>query len=131
MSSQNLEILRGVYERWSQGDFRETGLYDPLIVFVMRPQFPDAGTYLGTEAVAEYMRSFLEPWEQLTIEATEMIEAGDSAVVAVTQSGVGGGSGAATELRYFHVWTFRGGKVIRFETVRERADAFETAGLPR
>ena len=35
----------------------------------------------------------------------------------------------AVEFRYFHVWSFRGGKVIRLETFRERAEAFEAAGL--
>lgn len=27
----------------------------------MRPEFPDAGTYLGVDRVGEYMRGFLEP----------------------------------------------------------------------
>ena len=36
------------------------------------------------------MRVFLEPWECITIEATELIEAGDTVVVeAVSQSGLG------------------------------------------
>jgi ketosteroid isomerase-like protein len=51
-------------------------------------------------------------------------------VAAVRQRGVGSGSGAATEFRYFHVWSFRGAKVIRLENFRERAEALEAAGLP-
>jgi hypothetical protein len=47
----------------------------------------------------------------------------------VTQIGTGEGSGAATELRYFHVWTFRGTSVVRWESVRERAEALELVGL--
>jgi hypothetical protein len=49
--------------------------------------------------------------------------------VAVRQRGTGDSSGAATEMRYFTLWSFRGRKVIRFENVRERADALEAAGL--
>ena len=130
MSEKNVETIRTVYERWREGDFRAgIDLFDPLIVFVMRPEFPDAGTYLGVERVGEYMRGFLEPWIRLTIEADEIAGAGDTVVVAVCQRGVGGVSGAATELRYFHVWSFRGSSVIRFEAIRERAEALEVAGL--
>ena len=130
MAQENVEIIRGVYERWSEGDFRASvDWFDPLVLFVVRPEFPDAGTYLGPESVAEYTRGFLEPWSRITIEAQEIDEAGDSVVVTVRQRGVGGGSGAATELRYFHVWSFRGSKVIRFENFRERAEAREAAGL--
>lgn len=130
MSEQKVETIRGVYERWGAGDFRAgPELFDPLIVFVMRGEFPDAGAYHGVEAVGNYMRGFLEPWKRITIAAEEIIDAGDSVVVAVRQSGVGGGSGAATELRYMHVWSFRGNSVIRFEAVRERDDALELVGL--
>jgi ketosteroid isomerase-like protein len=59
----------------------------------------------------------------------ELPDAGDSVVVAMLQRGVGGGSGVETELRYFHVWSFRGGKAIRLETFRERAEALEAVGI--
>jgi hypothetical protein len=32
-------------------------------------------------------------------------------------------------MRYFQVWSFRGDKVIRLESFRERVDALEAAGL--
>jgi len=130
MSQENVDTVRGVYARWSQGDFRaRIELLDPLVLFVMRPEFPDAGTYLGLERLGEYTRGFLEPWTRLTIEAEEITDAGDSVVAAVGQRGVGDGSGAPTAFRYFHVWSFRGGKVIRLECVRQRAEALEAVGL--
>jgi ketosteroid isomerase-like protein len=42
---------------------------------------------------------------------------------------LGSESGAPTDLRYYQVWSFRGGKVIRLENFRERAEALEAAGL--
>jgi ketosteroid isomerase-like protein len=129
MPDSNLDLVRRVYERWAEGDFQVEDVFDPLVLFVMGKGLPDSGTYLGVEAVRGYTRDFLEPWERITIEAEEMIEAGDSALVAVVQRGTGMGSGAATEFRYFHVWTFRAGKAIRVDTVRERADAMAAAGL--
>jgi len=129
VSGENVEAVREIYERWSEGDFHTTGALDPHVVFVLRPEFPDAGAHLGTEGVAAYMQHFLEPWAHVTIEAEELIEAGDSVLVAMIQRGVGESSGAATEFRYFQLWTFRGGKAIRLECIRDRAEALEAAGL--
>jgi ketosteroid isomerase-like protein len=130
MSQENVEAVGNVYDRWSQGDFRAgVDVLDPLVLFVLPPEFPDAGTYLGVERLAEYTRSLLEPWTRFTIEAEEIADAGDSVLVGVLQRGVGGGSGAATEFRYFQVWSFRGRKVIRLENFRERAEALEAVGL--
>ena len=91
--------------------------------------FPEAGSYRGTAAIADYMRTFLEAWERVTIEADELIDAGDRVVVAVLQRGVGKQSGAEVDFRYFHIWSFRGGKVVRLEVIRERREAFEVASL--
>jgi ketosteroid isomerase-like protein len=130
MNQENVEAIRGIYERWGEGDFRGgVNLFDSLVLYVVGPEFPNVGVHLGTDAVAEFMRGFLEPWERITIEAEEIVEAGDSVVVAVWQRGVGAGSGAAAELRYFHVWSFRGGRVIRFENIRTRREALEAVGL--
>jgi ketosteroid isomerase-like protein len=130
MSQENVEVVRGIYERWREGDFRAgVDVFDPLVLFVLRREFPDAGTYLGLERVAEYTRGFLDPWRRITIEAEEITDAGDSVIVAMCQRGVGEESGAATDFRYFQVWTFRGRKVIRLEGFRERAEALEAVGL--
>jgi len=130
MTEQNLETIRGIYSRWAEGDFSAgPEHFDPNLVFIMRPEFPDSGTYLGPEQVAGYMRIFLEPWEWITIEATEIIQAGDSVIAAVTQRGLGMASRVETDFSYFNVWTFRGPMIIRFETFREREEALAAAGL--
>jgi ketosteroid isomerase-like protein len=131
MSRERVEAVRAIYREWRTGNFRAgVNLYDPLILLVQGAGFPESGSYLGLERVAEYMRAFLEAWEKLTIEAEDLVDAGDSVVAAVVQRGVGKGSGAApTEFRYFHVWTFRAGSVIRLDVIRERAAALEAAGV--
>jgi ketosteroid isomerase-like protein len=130
MSDQHLAAVRGVYERWSQGDFHAgPELYDDKVIFVMNREFPDAGTYIGPRAIAGYMRGFLDPWSKVTIEATEILPAGDTVFAAVTQRAEGSSSGAPAEFSYFHLWTFRGDRVIRLESIRERDDALRAAGL--
>ena len=130
MAGGRTDVLRGVYDRWAEGDFRAAvDLFDPQIAFVVGPGFPDTGLYSGPEEIAGYMRHLLEPWDRLTIAAEEFIPAGDSIVVAVVQRGSGSESGAETEFRYFHVWSFRGDRVIRWENFREREDALAAIGL--
>ncbi len=130
MSERALEAVRSIYEGWRVGDFRAgTDLYDPRIVMVMGREFPEAGVYHGPDGVAGYMRTFLGAWERVTIASEELVAAGDTVLAAVVQRAVGRGSGAPVVLRYFHIWSFRGKRIIRLEIVMERAEALAIAGL--
>jgi ketosteroid isomerase-like protein len=131
MSQQHVETLRRIYDRWGRGDFRVgTELYDPEVLLVLRPEFPEAGTYRGPEQIRRYMREdFLADLEDAQIAGEEFLDAGDSVVVRVTQRATGPGSGVPVEMSYYQVWTFRGSSVVRIESIRERGDAFEAAGL--
>jgi ketosteroid isomerase-like protein len=128
MAASHVESLRSLYDHWSRGDFDVDAIYDPNVVFVLRPPFPDAGVHVGLDELRRYMRGFLEPWSELTITAEEFTEAGDTVIVATRQRGVGAASGIETELEYQTLWTFRGPLAIRFETVRTRPEALEAAG---
>jgi ketosteroid isomerase-like protein len=134
MSQENVEIVQRIYGEWGRGNFREgTELYDPHVLLVLRPEFGLAsgeGVYCGADEVARYMREIYFPeWEGLVIAGDEFLDAGESVVVHVHQHGTGRQSHAFGELRYFQVWTFRGTSVIRIESIMERAEALEAAGL--
>jgi len=129
MSANNLETIRTVYAHWSEGNFTAGAkLFEAASVFILSPDFPDSGVYVGADAVADYMRGFLEPWENLTITALELSEFGDTVVVEVQQQGKGRRSGAATGFRYFQLWTFRGGKLMRLENLMTRDEAMAAVG---
>jgi ketosteroid isomerase-like protein len=133
MSQENLEIVRRIYGEWGRGNFREgTELYDPHVLLVVRPEFGlVSGVYCGPDEIARFMgEEFLAEWEgALVIEGDEFTDAGDSVVVRVNQRATGRESGTPVHLRYFQIWTFRGASVMRIESVMERADALEAAGL--
>jgi ketosteroid isomerase-like protein len=131
MSDENVATVRRVYDGWARGDFRAgTELYDPYVLLVLRPEFPDAGAYCGPDEIARYMREdFLADLEDAVIIGEEFLDAGDSVVVRVNQRATGPESGAPVGMRYYQVWTFRGGSVIRIESIRERDEALEAAGL--
>jgi ketosteroid isomerase-like protein len=130
MSRENVEAVRAVYSEWGKGNLRAgLDLYDPDVVFSPGPGWSDTGRYLGTEAVKEFMRRYLDAWTNLTFAAEELIEAENNVVVAVCQRGLGRESGAPTEWRGFHVWTFRGRAVVRLEAFPDRTQALEAVGL--
>jgi ketosteroid isomerase-like protein len=131
MSQERVDTVRRIYARWGRGDFRAGAeLYDPYVLLVLRPDFPDARAYLGPGEIRRYMREdFLADWEGAVIVGEEFLDAGDSVVVRVNQQATGPGSGASVALRYYQVWTFRGTSVIRIESIKEREDALRAAGL--
>ncbi len=131
MSERNVEIVRRIYEGWARGDFTAgVELYDPHILLVLRPEFPDPGTYHGPEGIRGYMRDhFLADFEDAQIVGEEFIDAGDSVVVRISQRAIGPASGAPVEMSYYNVWTLRGGSVIRIESISGREEALEAVGL--
>ena len=131
MSRENVEVVRRIYERWADGDFRAgVELYDPNILLVLRPEFPEAGVYRGLDEIGSYMRKdFLKDFDNAAITGEEFLDAGDSVVVRVNQEAIGPGSRAPVGMRYYQLWTFRGPTVIRIESVKERADALGAVGL--
>src|SRR3954451_19879170 len=132
MSQENVEIVRRIYDARGRGNFQQgTELYDPNVLMVLRREFGLAsGRYCGPEEIAEYMRNvFLAEWDGALIAGEEFLDAGDSVVVRVDQRAKGRQSGTPVHMRYFQVWSFRGRSVIRIESVIERADALEAAGL--
>ena len=129
MSEEHLEIVRGIYDEWGRGNFRAAvELFDSQVVFV-EGIGPDGGVYVGVEAVKSFMRGFLGAWAQVTIEAQELIPAGDTVVVHVSQQASGTAEGVPGELQYFQVWTFRGDRVIRRDNVPDRERALAATGL--
>ena len=137
MSQEHVEAVRAIYGRYSEGDFSASAdLLDPHAVLVLAeavdwgPDTPESGMYIGAESIAAYTRDYLlRPWASFTMEAEEVLAAGDTVLVSVRQSGVGRTSGIPAELRYFTLWSFRGRKVIRIESFRARGEALEAAGL--
>jgi ketosteroid isomerase-like protein len=128
MSRENVEALRAAFERYAQGDFSPIGALGDDFELVVSPEAPDAGTYRGEEA-RRWLRAWVTSFEEMTIEATEILDSGDKVLLGMIQRGRPPGSGALVEGRWWQVSTFRGGEIVRAEMFRERAHALEAAGL--
>jgi ketosteroid isomerase-like protein len=128
MSEENVESVRRLFAAWAQGDFDAGPEYFDRDVLLVLRTF-DTGVYHGLEGIRDYARTLLEPWERYALELEAVEVNGDTVLATVRQSGVGKVSGIEGELRLFQVFSFRAGRVIRFDTFLDEAAARKAAGL--
>ena len=75
------------------------------------------------------MKVWAEAWEEIEYTPGEFTEADDTVVVGVLYEGRGKGSGVRTEGRFWYLFKYRNGRLLRWELYPERAQALEAAGL--
>ena len=92
-------------------------------------RFPGTqGTYHGHDGVREFWRVFIEPWDEFRIEIEGTRATGDL-VIAFVRFYAKAREGLELEAPFVHVGEFRSGKMIRFRSFDDRAEALEAAGL--
>lgn len=131
MSQGNVEIVRGVYAEWGQGNM-QTGveLFDPNIEF--ESFMPDASERVVAKGPAEveaFMRAFLRQWRDYKLFGDEFRDEGTQVLVIGHQTATGRQSGIALEDTVCSVWTFRDGRVTHLLFDRDRRRTLEAAGL--
>jgi ketosteroid isomerase-like protein len=128
MSEENVAEVRAHYERAARGDFDWVADFGDDFEFVTSPEVPDGGQYRG-DAAKRWIKTWVNSFEGLTIEATEILDAGDKVLVGTTTKGRLPGSETDVEGRWWNVVTYREGEVARSELFAERTEALEAAGL--
>jgi ketosteroid isomerase-like protein len=130
MSKENVEIVRRIFEAWSSGDWSIGNVYlDEHAVCVVSSDFPAFGAYYGIDGIRSYWRDFLAQWEQLTFEAKDLQVVGDTVLAEALQHSKGRVSGIEGTITYFILFTFRGGRIVRMESVMSRDEALTAVGL--
>lgn len=130
MSPDHVEIVRGIFQAWGRGDFRYGAEYfDEQLAYVVSADFPESGSFLGLEQVAAFMRRFLEQWERVAVDAEELRAVGDTVLVRVVQRSKGRASGLEGDNRFFILFTFRGRRIVRMESILREDEALQAVGL--
>jgi ketosteroid isomerase-like protein len=136
MSGENVEIVRTLAEGFQHRQHeRAFEFYDPEIEWdasAFGDTYPDiAGVYHGHEGVRTYWRNWLSAWSDLQFEIQDVVDAGDQVVLLIrNQRQWGRHSGLETKFApYGMVFTFRGGKVVRWRNFPDQQSALEAAGL--
>lgn len=91
-------------------------------------ELPDVDALDGREAVAAFLREFLESWESFEQEVEDVVVEGDRIGLSIHLTAVGRASGIELDTRYAHVWTIKDGLGVRVDAYRDpemmRAELF-------
>jgi ketosteroid isomerase-like protein len=130
-SESAVALVRRGYEAWNRGDVEGVlAFLDPEIEWRGYTHIPESGALEGREEVREWLERFLDAWEELEIEVTEVLEAGDQVVALVGFRALGKGSGIQVEGGVdAHVWTVRGGHAVAVTFYQGTRDALKDAGF--
>jgi ketosteroid isomerase-like protein len=129
MSEQNVEIVQRIY---AEGLLDRVEGHAELVAsqfeFVNPPDAIDPGVRRGQE-VADALRSLTDAFDRREHHLLRIFDAGDAVVAQVTFHGRGAMSGVELEQEEAHTWSFREGRLVRFEWGRNLGAALKAVGL--
>src|SRR5947208_11354314 len=129
MSQENVEIVRSYYEALNRRDLDAFELLAPEIEFHLAGVFPDLKpVYRGQAAVRSFFEQFAEPWEELTIEPSRVIEV-EEQVLVLLRFHARGRDGIEVDLPFAHLWTLRNGQAVRMDAFSDQERALEAVGV--
>jgi ketosteroid isomerase-like protein len=140
MSQENVESLRAflepwgrerwTLEAWERGGVIDMSLLDPEVVYEDE-NLPDhiGEAYRGHEGIIRAAKRWVEPNEWLLVELEQIVGHGDHLVSIHRTRSKARHSGIEFDAPLAYGWTFRDGKIVHFQSIREPHDALEAAGL--
>ena len=117
MSRSNVEIVRRVYELFSDGDLTAVLEHmDEGIEWVVPPSTSmEPATFTGHEGVLLDAERFLSAWQEITVEVEFLIDVEPSVVAYVCWNGIAKSADLPVDMRLGALWTFADEKIVRFE----------------
>jgi ketosteroid isomerase-like protein len=125
MSQDNVNTIRRMYEAFAKGDI-------PTVIAALDPQvewweaenfiYADGNPYVGPQAVLAgvFMRIGGE-WESFAVAPTEVLDAGNAIIAHGHYSGIYKKNGASVRAQFAHLFTFRDGRVVKFQQYTDTA----------
>ena len=131
MSRENFEMVRRIYEQGllDQDPEQLLALATPDVEWVNPSEAVDPGVRHGKAEVAQAVRNMTESFDTQRHEVHHLFEAEDTVVAWVSFRTRSRGSDVEVVQREAHTWTFRGGRVARYEWGRDLGQALRAAGL--
>jgi ketosteroid isomerase-like protein len=132
MSQENVEIVRRLYEHWERGDFSHADYFDPQVEHSrIGAETPDMeGRWRGLDGFSAAFREYLRAFSDLRINAERIIDLGDGRVLGLARHTARGKlSGAPIEHQLGDLFTLREGRIVRYDSYWDTAEALEAAGL--
>jgi len=128
MSRENVELVRRTYEAYAAGDIAALRAASAPDLVTVRYE-PDAATGHGIEGFLQVAADWTSDFDEFSITADELIDAGEQVVVRVHQCARGKGSGVMVEADFWFVHTLGDGKMTRLDMFATQQEAFKAVGL--
>jgi len=93
------------------------------------PNHPEGAVRHGPDAVMEFFRELIEPFEDLRVDWNIQEVSPGRALATIEMRGRGRSSGAPVEMRFAQLWTFRGRTAARMVLYDDLDEARGEAGL--
>ena len=82
-------------------------------------ELPGAEVLHGRDAIADFLRHFLESWERFEQQVEDVVVEGNRIGLAIHLTAVGRASGVELDTRYAHLWTMHDGLGVRVDAYRD------------
>lgn len=120
MADEPQSLVQRVYAAINDGDPLVFDLLHSDIEWITPGSLPwtlpgSGGHYRGHQAVAEYFMHCLGEVDELHVELTDFLVAGDCVLALGFECGRSRSTGRAFRARFAQLWTTAGGKVTRLE----------------
>ena len=126
-ADENTRLAQSAYEAFGRGDMAALAEVMADDIEWVNPGDPDddpnAGTFKGKEAVLGWFGGLASTLDFTTFEPREFIAQGDKVVSIVYAEATVRSTGRSVVQDEAHVWTFRGGKLARFQIYFDTAAA--------
>ena len=132
MSQENVERVRAALDAVNrEGPSAIEDLLDAEVTWIADRSDMGRTTYRGKEGVRRSFAELSEGFEEFGFEPEEFIDAGERVVALGRMYGRGRATAIRAEIPLGIVCTIGpDGKLVRYESFRDRAEALEAAGLP-
>ena len=132
MSQENVSVVKDMYEAFGRGDI-------PAVLAALDAQvewreaenfiYADGNPYVGPESVLQgvFMRLGGE-WEGFAVSPEEILDAGETVVGRGYYSGTFKQNGRRVRAQFAHLFTFSGGKIVKFQQYTDTAQFLQAVG---
>ena len=130
MAESNEDVVRSMYEAPSGRMDPNFAVLASDVEFHVSGAFPDLeGVYRGHDGVRALTERLNEPWEEISLEPERIIDVDDERVVVLSHFRARGRDGIEVKLPFGHLWTLRGGKIVRMDAFADHQQALRAVGL--
>ena len=132
MSQESVNVVKGMYESFGRGDIAGVlAALDPRVEWWEAENFlyADGNPYVGPEAVLQGVFARIGgEWDGFEVAPQEILDAGETVVGHGYYSGAYKQTGRRVRAQFAHFFTFRDGKVVKFQQYTDTAQFLRAAG---